>query len=123
MRKVPDPPDGLTAVDPREWTRAWRRVIAAPSVKLVGYLCADWADYRTGANIRPGIPLLMKAAGGMGNKTVGDALQQMRDWGLIWRYHEARLTGVKGDRDIHRLTFPEDISPIPMMKPDWEEAL
>lgn len=121
MRRAPDPPDGLTAVDPREWTRAWRRVIATPSVKLVGYACADWADWKTGANVKPGVRLLIAATGIRSEVTVRNALRQMRDWGLMWRYHEARLSGVEGDSDIHRLTFPDDISAIPMYSPDWKE--
>lgn len=119
MRKPPDPPEGLTAVDPREWTRAWLRVIADPSVKSVGMACQAWADYRTGANIRPGCELLMKATGIKGDKTIRNALAQVREWGLMWRYHEGR-SGIKGDFDIYRLTFPDDISAIPMWSPDWE---
>lgn len=120
MRRAPDPPDGLTAVDPREWTRAWRRVIATPAVKCTGYACADWADYKDGSNIKPGIALLQMACGIKSDTTVRNALKLMRDQGLIWRYHEARLSGLEGDSDIYRLTFPGDISAIPMYSPDWD---
>lgn len=119
MRKPPEPPQGLTAVDPREWMRAWARVMALPSVKNVGAWCAHFADYRTGANIRPGIPLLMKVSG-HANKAVGDALRQMREWDLLWRYYEAARSGIPDDADAYRLTFPDDISAIPMLSPDWE---
>ena len=118
-REVPDPPPGLTAVDPREWTRMWARVVASPSVKCVGFACAHFADYKNGSEIRPGIPLLMRVCGGMGNKTVGDALKLMRDWHVLWRYHEAAKSGVRNDADIYQLTFPDDISAIPMMDPEW----
>lgn len=123
MRIVPDPPPGLRPVDPREWMRMWVRVIGPASLKCVGMACAHFADYRTGAEIRPGIPLLMKVCGGMGNKTVGDSLKLMRDWGVLWRYAEASKNGVKGNSDIHRLTFPVDIGAIPMLGPDWGEAV
>lgn len=122
-REAPEPPPGLTAVDPREWMRMWARVIGPASLKNVGAWCAHFADYKTGAEIRPGIPLLMKVCGGMGNKTVGDSLKQMRDWGVLWRYAEASKNGIKGNSDIHRLTFPDDISAIPMLGPDWGEPV
>ena len=120
MRKTPDPPAGLIAVDPREWTRVWLRVIASPSVKCVGFACASFADYETGADIHPGIPLLMKICGGMGNKTVGDALKIIRGWDLIWRYLEGSKNGRSGNSDMYRLTIPEDIlGRVPMLDPDW----
>ena len=50
-REVPDPPAGLRAAEPREWTRVWARVLAEPSVKHTGLALIIWADYRTGANI------------------------------------------------------------------------
>lgn len=123
MRQVPEPPEGLTAVDPREWMRMWARVIGPASLKNVGAWCAHFADYRTGAEVRPGIPLLMKVCGGMGNKTVGDALKQMREWEVLWRYIEGSKNGREGNVDVHRLTFPADISVIPMLGPDWGEPV
>lgn len=120
MRRPPDPPPGLIAVDPREWTRVWLRVIASSSVKCVGMACAAFADYETGAEVRPGIPLLMKVCGGMGNKTVGDALKLIRDWDLMWRYLEGSRNGRSGNSDVYRLTIPEDIfGRVPMLDPDW----
>lgn len=122
-REVPDPPAGLTAVDPREWTRIWLRVLADPSVKLTGFAMASFADYKNGSEIRPGCDLLMRVTGIRGDKTVRLALAQIRDWGLIWRYAEGRKSGRAGIADIYRLTFPEDISGIPMMDPEWDLAL
>ena len=120
MRGAPDPPKGLTAVDPREWTRAWARVMAMPATKCTGYSLLCWADYRTGAGIRPGVRLIMRATGIRSETTVGAALRQMREWGLIWRYVEGSKSGRKGDEDEYRLTFPDDITVIPMWSPDWE---
>jgi hypothetical protein len=120
VRKPPDPPPGLIAVDPREWTRIWLRVVASSSVKCVGFACAAFADYETGAEIHPGIPLLMKVCGGMGNKTVGDALRTIRGWDLMWRYLEGSKNGRSGNADMYRLTIPEDIlARVPMLDPDW----
>jgi hypothetical protein len=115
---VPDPPSGLTAVDPRLWTRVWARVIAERPVKEVGFSLLTWADYGTGVNVRPGYPLLMRVTGIGSKTTVSRALEQIREWGFIWRYKEAnrRLKTT----DEYRLTFPDDISAIPMMCPEWE---
>lgn len=125
MRKPPppDPPDGLTAVSPGTWTPAWARVMATPAVKCTGYALLTWAGWKDGAHIRPGIPRLMKATGIRSDATVRNALRQMREWGLVWRYYEAAQSGLKDDADEYRLTFPGDISAIPMYSPDWEEPL
>lgn len=127
MRKPPDPPpdppEGMTAVDPRTWTPAWARVMATPAVKGTGFALLNWADFRTGAEIRPGVELLMKAAGIKSDTTVRNALKQMREWKLIWRYREGSKSGRNGFEDEYRLTFPDDISVIPMWSPDWEDPL
>jgi hypothetical protein len=115
--EVPEPPPGLTAAEPRDWTRAWARVIAAPSVKLTGFALLTWADYRTGANIRPGYPLLMRVTGIGSKTTVSGALAQIRDWGLIWKYKDGNAR--RKEPDEYRLTFPDEIDAIPMMNPDW----
>ena len=114
---LPEPPPGLTPVDPRTWSHMWARVMASPSVKCVGFACAYFADYKHGHDVRPGIPLLMRVCGGMSNKTVGDALKLMREWGVLWRYYEAAKSGIKGDVDMYQLVFPDDITAIPMMCP------
>lgn len=121
MRIVPDPPDGLRPVDPRAWEPVWARVIATPAVKCTGFALLNWAGWKDGTEIRPGTWRLMRATGIRSDKTVRDALRQMRDWGFIWRYYEAAQSGIKDDADIHRLTFPDDISGIPMYSADWEE--
>lgn len=120
MRKVPDPPAGLTAVGPSVWLPAWRRVIAPPSVKLIGFACASWADWEDGAEIHPGNAVLGMACGGMHKGTVIPALAQIRDWGLMWRYSEGSKKGRAALSDVYRLTFPADASAIPMRPPDWD---
>ena len=119
MRKedVPDPPPGLRIAKPHEWTRVWARVIAAPSVKLTGFALLTWADYGDGANIRPGYPLLMRVTGIGSKSTAAAALEQIREWGFIWRYKEANRRMKWPDE--YRLTWPDDISGIPIMDPDW----
>lgn len=117
---MPEPPDGLNAVGPSVWLPAWRRVVASPSVKLVGFACASWADWEDGAEVRPGNAVLGLACGAMSKKTVIGALAQIRDWGLIWRYLEGSKNGRAALSDVYRLTFPDDISGIPMYSPEWK---
>lgn len=115
--EVPGPPDGLRAVDPREWTRAWARVLAERPVKEVGFSLLTWADYKTGANIRPGYSLLMCVTGIGSRTTVSAALAKISELGFIWRYREGNAR--RKESDEYRLTFPDDISAIPMMCPEW----
>lgn len=119
MRTPPDPPPGLRPADPREWTRVWARVLAAPSVKVTGFALLTWAGYQDGAHIRPGYPLLMRVTGIGSRTTVSGALGQISEWGLIWKYKEGNRRLKESDE--YRLTFPDDITPIPMMDPDWNE--
>lgn len=120
MRKPPDPPAGLIAVDPREWTRVWLRVITTSSIKCVGMACAAFADYDTGAEIHPGNAVLGLVCGGMTKKTVIGSLAQIRQWGLMWRYTEGSKAGRAGMSDVYRLTIPEDIfERVPMLDPEW----
>lgn len=115
-------PDGYTAVDPREWTRVWLRIVASPSVKCTGMACAAFADYRTGANVRPGNELLCKVTG-LSDKAVRDALRLMREWGFLWRYSEGKSKGTERTYDAYRLTFPEKLDNVPILSPDWELIL
>lgn len=124
MIKPPDPPPGLMPVGPREWMNVWARVIAPPSVKLVGVMAAHFADYSTGADIRPGNEILAVVSGGMDKRTVLKALGQIREWGMIWRYSEGRLQGRRGMADVYRLTVPEDaLVMIPMLDPDYRHPV
>jgi hypothetical protein len=124
---VPDPPQGLTAVDPREWLRVWVRVLDDAPVKNVGFALAARADYKSGANIHPGCELLMQMTGIRSDKTVRDALKRIREMGFAWRYLEGSKAqfvmtkkGRKRPADEYQLTFPADISGIPMLSPDDE---
>lgn len=119
---APPAPDGYTAVDPREWTRVWLRVIAVPSVKCTGMACAAFADYRTGANVRPGTLLLCKVTG-LSERSVRDSLSQIREWGFLWRYAEGKSKGRSRTFDAYRLVFPDKLDDVPMLSPDWELSL
>jgi len=122
-RQIPRPPDGLglRVVGQNEWLAVWDRVIAQPSVKLVGYALARWADWEDGAEVRPGNDLLMRRTGLRSDKTVRAALTQIRDsWGLVWRYHEGYKSGRQGIADVYRLTIPDDIldGRVPLLTPE-----
>jgi hypothetical protein len=56
---------------------------------------------------------------GIGSKsTVSAALGQLSEWKFIWKYQEAYRRLKLPDE--YRLTWPDDISGIPMMDPDWK---
>jgi hypothetical protein len=117
-KEVPEPPAGLRAAEPREWTRAWARVLDERPVKEVGFALLTWADYKTGADIRPGYALLMRVTGIGSKTTIGSALGRISELGFIWRYKEGNSR--RKESDEYRLTFPDDISAVPMMCPRWE---
>jgi hypothetical protein len=61
------------------------------------------------------------------DKTVREALKVIREWGFAWRYLEGSKApfvqtkkGWKRPADEYRLTWPDDISGIPMLSPDDE---
>ena len=117
---APEPPAGLIAVGPREWMNVWVRVIASPSVKLVGTMAAHFADYEDGTKIHPGTELLA-AVTGLTTRTVKESLKQMREWEVIWRYVEGSKQGRRKLSDEYRLTIPKDIiGRIPMLDPEYQ---
>lgn len=132
MRKedVPDPPPELKlqVVDQRQWLNAWYRVLADAPVKNVGTMLALRADYKTGARSHPGVELLMAMTGIKSDTTVRGALRKIREMGFAWRYVEgskapfyiARNGERKRLADEYRLTWPDDVSAIPMLDPDDE---
>lgn len=121
MTKPPDPPAGLMAVGPREWMNVWVRVRAAQSVKLVGAMAAHFADYADGANIHPGNVILGAVSGEMSTRAVINALAQMREWEVIWRYQEGSRQGRRALADVYRLTIPQDIiGRVPMLDPAYK---
>jgi hypothetical protein len=115
--KVPPAPDGFTAAKPNEWLPIWDRVITTTPTKAVGYAVARFAGWDNGGNIRPGNAILGRMCS-CSDKSVRVALGQMREWGLLWRYHKGTR---QGDADVYRLTFPDDaLARIPLLDPDWE---
>lgn len=113
----PLPPDGLSAATADEWLPIWHRVIATTPTKAVGYALMRFAGWSDGASIRPGNAILARMCG-CSDKSVRVALGQMRDWGLLWRYHKGTR---QGDADTYRLTIPDDaMERVPLLGPDWE---
>jgi hypothetical protein len=118
--KPPEPPAGLLAACPNDWLKIWIRVRAHPSVKLVGTIAAAYfANYDDGAGIYPGTVKLAATCGEMSERTVKQALAQIRGWGLMWRYVEGSRHGRRGLADAYRLTIPADVlARVPMLTPD-----
>jgi hypothetical protein len=100
----------------------WKRVRASTAVKAVGMMAAEFADYDTGDNCRPGCEVLAAVCGEqMTARTVKKALAQMREWGLLWRYVEGSRYGRRGVADAYRLTLPADLlERVPMLTPNYE---
>jgi hypothetical protein len=116
---APEPPEGVAAAERNEWERVWRRVVADPAIKLVGWTAASWAE-PDGTRIFPGARLLA-ATTGLSETTVKNALAVIRQSGLIWRYVEGSKHGRGGLADEYRLTIPDDIlDRVPMLTPDYE---
>lgn len=122
-RKPPDPPAGLNAACPNDWLPVWRRVRASPAVKLVGVMAYSFADWADGSSIHPGTEILSVVCG-LSGRAVGQALADIRDWGLLWRYVEGSKYGRRGVADAYRLTIPGDIldGRVPLLTPDYELA-
>jgi hypothetical protein len=98
----------------------WVRVRAAQSVKLVGVMAAHFADYSDGSNIHPGNIILGAVSGEMSTRAVINALAQIREWELMWRYCEGSKQGRRAMADMYRLTIPQDIlDRVPMLDPAY----
>jgi hypothetical protein len=114
QQPAPEPPEGLVAQNPDEWMQVWRRVITTTPTKAVGYAAAQFADWKTGAEVRPGNEILARICG-CSTKSVRRAFTFMRDNGLMFRYHKGVA---EGDTDWYRLTVPEDITMLQLLVPD-----
>jgi len=114
QQPAPEPPEGLIAQNPDEWMQVWRRVITTTPTKSVGYAAAQFADWKTGAEVRPGNEILARICG-CSTKSVRRAFTFMRDNGLMFRYHKGVA---EGDTDWYRLTVPEDITKLQLLVPD-----
>ncbi len=106
----------MRAEAPNEWIKIWHEVEAKPPVKVVGYvLCTRFADWGDGTEIRPGTRQLARITQ-QTDRTVIGALDQIRKWGLIWRYVEGSKQGRRGIADVYRLTVPSDlITRVPLI--------
>jgi hypothetical protein len=115
----PLPPQGLTAYGRNDWEPVWRRVVADPAIKLVGWTAASWAN-PDGTRIFPGVRLLALTTG-LTETTVKNALGVIREAKLMWRYVEGSKYGRGGVADAYRLTVPDDIlDRVPMLTPEYE---
>lgn len=119
-KPAPDPPVHLRAIGRNEWEQVWRRVVADPAIKLVGWTAASWGD-PDGTRIFPGAKNLA-ATTCLTETTVKKALAVIREAGLMWRHVEGSRHGRQGVADEYRLTVPSDVTGLPMLTPEYEAA-
>ncbi|MEV7006828.1 hypothetical protein [Streptosporangium sp. NPDC051022] len=100
-------PDGLEPIDPLTWRTIVARCLLGSTVKLVALTAANYAS-PNGADVRPGVALLMKDTE-LGERTVRDALGRLRELGLVWRTFEGSSAGTTGLTDEYQLTYPDDL--------------
>jgi hypothetical protein len=114
-------PDDLRPATSNEWIPVFRRVIADPSVKNVGIWAATYSD-PDGTNIFPGNQRLANVTGHSSDKTIRNALQVIRDYGLMHRLRIGAASGRRGHSDEYQLTIPVNIFErgIPMLTPEEE---
>jgi hypothetical protein len=104
-----------------EWERILRRIqVSAPSVKLVGFTMATYAD-ATGGRVRPGQARLA-AVMGTSISTVRRGQSELEDIGMLDMMTKGRSYG-RGHAGAfaseYRLTVPSDLlERVPMLDPD-----
>ena len=104
-------------IDPFTWRRIIRRCRLGASTKLVAAVLADYAN-PDGSRIRPGNGRLV-AVTELSDKTVRNALDRLRDFGLIERVFEGSKMGRRGLADEYRLSIPADLlDRVEMLDPD-----
>lgn len=97
----------LCPMEPLVWRTVVARCLLGSTVKLVAYTLANYAS-KDGSSVRPGVALIVKDTE-LGDRTVRDALEKLREVGLIERTFHASPTGLRDKADEYRLTFPEDL--------------
>lgn len=112
MKDLPPASDLRKVKNSYEWINTWRYVIVQPSVKLVGFAAASFAN-KDGTSVRPGVRRLMGITG-YSNRAVVDALTTLRWLGFLWRSKAGTRTPEGGDADEHWLCLPRDMSHIPI---------
>jgi hypothetical protein len=99
--------DDLVDVDRYEWERIFRRCVLPQPVKSVGAYAAQYAN-RDGTRVYPGVARLA-AVTCLSERSVRDALETLRQLGLLKRTRKGSSLGRQALTDEHRLTRPVDL--------------
>ena len=86
------------------WLRTFTKLPIKSREKLVGYALASNATFATGHDAHPGTDLLMLQTG-LSDKTIRDALAELRRLGVIERRFEGSKAGRRGMADMYYLTL------------------
>lgn len=99
--------DDLVDVDRYEWERIFRRCVLPQPVKSVGAYAAQYAN-RDGTRVYPGVARLA-AVTCLSERSVRDALELLRQLGLLTRTRKGSSLGRRALTDEHKLTRPVDL--------------
>ena len=90
-----------------EWERIVRRCRLRPLTKYVGMVLAQYAN-SDGTNAFPSVAKLARVTG-LSERSVRNALSDMRSTGLIKRVQKGGLRGTQAIPDVHCLVIPADL--------------
>lgn len=100
--------------DSASYANAWlallpQALLPTMAVQAVARECARYADWKTGANVRPGRALLAKNLN-CSTDTVKRALGTLVDYGLLRQETKGRRVGTRGQASVYQLTVPEHLA-------------
>jgi len=97
------------------WRSLVRVLLFETSVKAVALVAAEYADFDTGANCRPGNDALMRETS-LGDRSVRNAWSVLRDAKMAERVHKG--SSYKGECDVYQLHIPENWKGYPILGPN-----
>lgn len=109
--------DHWEQVDYFKWLRVFTRLPMTSTVKLVGYALATNATASTGHDAHPGNELLMVQTGLSSEKTIRNALAELRRLRLVERRFRGSTAGRRGLADMYYLTLSNEARIAAGMKP------
>lgn len=87
-----------------EWLEVFKRLPLKSRDKLVGYALASNTTASTGDDAHPGNDLLMLQTG-LSDKTIREALDHLRELGLVVRRVSGSSQGRRGYADVYMLAL------------------
>jgi biotin operon repressor len=114
--------DEPSAINRYEWERIMRRVrFGSPMTKYVGMVLAQYAN-TDGTNAFPSQDKLARVCE-VSEKTVRNALGEMRERGLIVRVRKGGMRGTQAFSDVYNLAIPADLLDANDLLPPDESPL